>query len=116
MAGEVMRDRLRAVQKMRAAAGLIREKGWTRGVLTDETGRMCILGALYASSTDDGVTVIEQDSLRKILRRECPVAGTWANPISYWNDYVCQNGEQACELLERAAAELEGSDLPSRVP
>ena len=79
------------------AAVAIRTYGWCRHIPQDSHGRLCITGAC-------GLVLFNRPSMgpsRTAHKFLWCVTGSW--PTNF-NDYVCQNEEEAAGVLLKAAA------------
>lgn len=104
---------------LRAAAAVIRERGWTKNAYISPDGGCCVVGAIELATgvlSTDGSRMLGGSprasraylqlwqAVRPIIR---------GGPIA-WNDEVVESAEQVIEKLEQVAAELEEQSWASR--
>jgi len=84
------------------AATLIRKRGFCVGALNDDSGRLCLMGAIrqtaLANHLPKGVKYSAYDAVNKVLRR----------PIHEWNDEQTET-ERVAALLEGVAKRVYNS-------
>lgn len=110
MTGKTKADRLakkfeedrRVAAVAQRAAALIRNRGWCVGAMTDDSGRLCLMGAVReAASTVPGGRHIKYrayDEVNKRIRRaECR--------IQDWNDEQT-DPDKVATLLDQVAVDL----------
>lgn len=90
----------------------MRSRGLARGTFHDTLGRVCVRGAIHvylakaALPFDEGSDVWDDkvEEVEALVRAVLPVMKIEdTEPISTWNDLLCESAEEAAELLERAA-------------
>lgn len=119
------------VADLRAGAVWVR-KGWCTGVMCNPaTGAVCQIGGIAAGIfgqlplvgiadpvfTDSLLTAAQynrwaaaEDAVTDYLARSDMLDAAHVPPVvgaTDWNDMVCQSGEQAAQILEATAADLE---------
>jgi len=90
-------------QCLMRAAQIIRERGWCQGVACDETGAVCLVGAIYdirEKAADIPYEFAKSEpepaySAYKIMERR--------NQIGPWNDEPRRTAEEVIAALEAAA-------------
>jgi hypothetical protein len=80
------------------AANKMQKAGWAKGILSDDCGRVCAMGAIvaitgYGSDADVHKLVKAMDRLYCYLGMA---------PVD-WNDRVCKNTTEATDALRAAA-------------
>lgn len=90
---------------LQEARRLIADRGWCRRWLTDQTGALCLIGAIRAAAGGEGVLEDAAcDTLLDAIRRQQPDAQS----IGGWNDVQAGPGP-VLRILDRAARK---ADLP----
>lgn len=96
---------------LRAAADVIRERGWTQGDYVDtETGACCMVGAvdLATGYTDDGEQITGDADVRRRRDEAYFALSPHARPgPTVWNDAFGRTKDEVIEKLEQVATELE---------
>lgn len=89
---------------MRKAANVLEDKRWTRGTQVDQTGAMCILGALHYAlcgnpkPRNDNALVIKTNVLFT----------KWhGKPIPVYNDDVARNKDEIVQIMRKFADEFD---------
>jgi len=120
---------------LRAAAVWVR-RGWTTGVMCNPTtGAVCLVGGIAAGvygalPVRDGVDPYfssslltagqrdrweaAEDAVTRYLARNdyLDQLNVVAGEATDWNDLLCESGEQAAQILEATAADLEALTEP----
>lgn len=98
--------RRRVAQAIGRGAQLIRHRGHCIGALKDDSGRLCLMGAIREAAKDEAsrVKFDAYDEVNKRLRR----AG---HAIHAWNDEQTE-GNVVADMLERVALEVDPSFTP----
>lgn len=95
------------------ARALLVEKGWCRGVLTDDAGRHCLIGAILDVT---GISIVDlvmmgvNDMLTRTITRIAAVLPVHDRRPHYWGDLARFNNEQTSvepvlALIDAALAE-----------
>lgn len=94
------------------AAMIMRSSGLARGTFHDTLGRVCVRGAIHVYLAkadlpfDEGSDVWDEkvEEIESLVRAVLPVMKIEnTEPISTWNDLLCNSADEAADLLERAA-------------
>lgn len=102
---------------LRAAADLMISGGYVKGMLTDNEGAHCALGAIYAVSGGVSPQIIE--ALADMITDRIPEQGIYdrynknhvtknsgdLSKIASWNNVICDSAEDVACMM-RATAEL----------
>lgn len=78
------------------AEELIERVGWVQGALRDSTGRVCLVGALYAACS-----FAANDPYRAAYNRLMKFSGS--GNLAAWNDAPGRTKAEVLELLAEAA-------------
>lgn len=110
--------------RLRASAEYIRGH-WTTGVLCDENGFVCAVGALlglreYADDqhggmnllrldpiADEAVTLVADYLVENVPRFARPADGLRVALVEQWNDDCARDGGEVAEVFEKVAARWE---------
>lgn len=106
-----------SAETLRKAAQVLRERGLAKGYYRDESGCVCIKGALrIAHGGDVGLPETFDDyvaDLMVVARGVIPgtvnVGGFAHDAITVWNDEPERTAEEVIAALEAAAARLDAS-------
>lgn len=93
------------------AAAAIRKRGWCRFNYVAPAGQVCMIGAIVESIRDSAqwspeFTLADQVKWDALHLGACAAVKRFIPyefNISGWNDYACNDGEEAAQMLERAA-------------
>lgn len=112
--------------RLRESAAYIREH-WQTGVLCDENGFVCAVGALlglreYADDQHEGmrllmldpvadqaVTLVADYLIANVRRFAHPADGLRVGLVEQWNDDCARDGAEVAEVFEKVAARWEES-------
>lgn len=101
---------------LRAAFGIIKQRGWTQGFLEDNNGRVCLIGALHLAGGAESANDTPRDprdwlaykAARDALARHLGFASTWgAGNLTNWNDTPGRRVAEVRAALQAAADEAE---------
>ncbi len=85
---------------LEAAADIIAERGWCRGLLRDAEGRVCLVGAVQTATIKLGVTQLQPDAI-DCVRQELDERSVFGVPD--WNDNQAETAEEVILVLKKAA-------------
>ncbi len=93
----------RVAQVIGRGAELIRKRGWCIGALRDDSGRLCLMGAIEEAAKHESRTIRFRayDEVNKVLRRQ-------GRGIHEWNDEQT-SGDRVADLLEGVAKKVHSS-------
>ena len=98
------------------AAQIIKNRGWCRGTLLDERGAVCLLSAIFVSSTGkpaavfygeqehDPLTCAAWEVVENLINARYGERNESRLTIPGWNDQPARTIDDVLELLEDAAA------------
>lgn len=97
-------------KKIKAAAKILKQRGWCKDRLEDEKGHVCALGAI-ALADGDGVFATSEDSLLPVADRivSCVPSGDleWEGDalekLVWWNNTKCKGKGDIIKLFRKAA-------------
>ena len=109
---------------LRGAAAVIREKGWTRKVLTNQAGEVCALGAIntivhgyaeypYAWTRDrsrDNIYWRDMEDAAEAVARRLgidPEQSSSINGVVHWNNEYGRTADEVIDIFESTADELD---------
>lgn len=106
--GQVGGDVMDSDEVLLAARDLIREHGWTRGVLEDGHGRMCIRGAVIKAVTGCSKVVPHDVRAYRPGRKYLRLLDLYSEQehgifVVSLNDDKFVHEDEACDFLEQAA-------------
>ena len=107
------------------AVGVLRERGWNKGQLHDEDGRLCLMGAVYEAQKELGTArqpsksaVVKRlvTQLNRVIHAQYPhmcdgsalcsymPRNTNVTRIEHWNDAHASSQDEVERILEKVAA------------
>jgi hypothetical protein len=89
------------------AIGELRERGWVRGELMDDFGRVCLLGALQVAQTTVNCTQQNEvvlEAYRILLER---YGYDKFDSVEDWNDNYADSVDDVIELLKLAGERVD---------
>lgn len=109
------------IADLRGAANAIRTEGWTTGDFIDNQGGLCTAGAiLFAiggetlAKCDAGTTdqweryyAARNEVSDRLRYHEC------RGDVLHWNDKFCKSGDNAAQLLDTVATDIEAEAVPA---
>lgn len=93
---------MEAIRVARAAAELLRQRGWLQGEWGRTQGPMCLSAAIGLAASEYGRLPPSEITVRHVCKR---LAGS--KSIGEWNDVRGRTLEQVIGLLERVVHELQ---------
>ena len=92
---------MKSSELLRKAIQIIEERGWCQKEYENNSGQVCMIGAIHIAYDADKMLFHTYDSALTAVYGVC-----WAHPISF-NDAESTTKEQVIEVLNQAIANLE---------